>query len=147
MAWWRHQFETFSALLAICAGNSPVTGEFPAQSPVTGALIFSLICVWINGWVDNRQAGDLRHYRYRAHHDVTVMSIMNQNRFWHDRNPWHILGNKTLPETMLPSSVAPCMASTESIEEESACYFWSSYTKQRTNEECCARSRYQGRGT
>ena len=27
--------ETFSALLAICAGNSPVTGEFPAQSPVT----------------------------------------------------------------------------------------------------------------
>ena len=28
---WRHQMETFSALLAICAGNSPVTGEFPAQ--------------------------------------------------------------------------------------------------------------------
>ena len=27
--------ETFSALLAICAGNSPVTGEFPAQRPVT----------------------------------------------------------------------------------------------------------------
>ena len=26
--------ETFSALLAICAGNSPVTGEFPAQRPV-----------------------------------------------------------------------------------------------------------------
>ena len=29
-SWWRHQMETFSALLAICAGNSPVTGEFPA---------------------------------------------------------------------------------------------------------------------
>ena len=27
--------ETFSALLALCAGNSPVTGKFPAQSPVT----------------------------------------------------------------------------------------------------------------
>ena len=27
--WWRHQMETFSVLLAICAGNSPVTGEFP----------------------------------------------------------------------------------------------------------------------
>ena len=27
--------ETFSALLAICAGNSPVPGEFPAQKPVT----------------------------------------------------------------------------------------------------------------
>ena len=35
MAWWRHQMETFSALLALCAGNSPVSGEFPAQRPVT----------------------------------------------------------------------------------------------------------------
>ena len=32
---WRHQMETFSALLTICAGNSPVPGEFPAQRPVT----------------------------------------------------------------------------------------------------------------
>ena len=36
--WWRHQMETFSALLAICAGNSPVTGEFPAQTPVTRSV-------------------------------------------------------------------------------------------------------------
>ena len=33
--WWRHQMETFSVLLAICAENSPVTGEFHAQRPVT----------------------------------------------------------------------------------------------------------------
>ena len=33
--WWRHQMEAFYALLPICAGNSPMTGEFPAQSPVT----------------------------------------------------------------------------------------------------------------
>ena len=33
--WWRHQMETFSTLLALCAGNSLVTGEFPAQRPVT----------------------------------------------------------------------------------------------------------------
>ena len=33
--WWRHQMETFSALLALCAGNSPVSGEFPSQRPVT----------------------------------------------------------------------------------------------------------------
>ena len=32
--WWRHQMETFSALLAFCAGNSPVSGEFPSQRPV-----------------------------------------------------------------------------------------------------------------
>ena len=35
MPWCHHQMETFFALLAICAGNSPVTGEFPAQRPVT----------------------------------------------------------------------------------------------------------------
>ena len=34
-AWWRHQMGTFSALLAICTGSSPVIGEFPAQRPVT----------------------------------------------------------------------------------------------------------------
>ena len=33
--WWRHQMEAFSALLAICAGNSPVPGELPTQRPVT----------------------------------------------------------------------------------------------------------------
>ena len=35
ITWWRHQMETFPALLAICAGKSPVTGEVPAQRPVT----------------------------------------------------------------------------------------------------------------
>ena len=35
ISWWRHQMETFSALLPICAGKSPVPGEFPAQRPVT----------------------------------------------------------------------------------------------------------------
>ena len=34
-SWWRHQMEIFSALLAICAGKSPVPGEFPTQRPVT----------------------------------------------------------------------------------------------------------------
>ena len=58
--------ETFSALLAICARNSPVSGEFPAQGPVTRSFD-----VWINGWVNNREAGDLRCYR--AHYDVIVM--------------------------------------------------------------------------
>ena len=66
--------ETFSTLLALCAGNSPVTGEFPAQMPVTPSLdvwCYLLICIWTNGWVNNRDAGDLR--RYRAHYDVRVM--------------------------------------------------------------------------
>ena len=45
-SWWRHQMETFSALLAICAGNSPVTGEFPAQRPVTRSFdVFFDMCL------------------------------------------------------------------------------------------------------
>ena len=68
--WWRHQMETFSALLAICAGNSPVPVNSPHKGQWRGAL-FSLICVWIDGWVDNREAGDV--IRYCAHYDVIVM--------------------------------------------------------------------------
>ena len=63
--------EEFSTLLAICAGNSPVTGEFPAQRPVTRSFDVSLICARINGCVNNGEAGDLR--RHRAHYDVIVM--------------------------------------------------------------------------
>ena len=36
--WWRHQMEIFSALLALWAGNSPVTGEFPAHRPMTSSF-------------------------------------------------------------------------------------------------------------
>ena len=46
-------------------GNSPYKGQW------RGALMFSLICTRINGWVNNGEAGDLR--RYRANYDVTVM--------------------------------------------------------------------------
>ena len=35
ITWWRRQMETFSALLAICAGSSPTTGDVPAQRSVT----------------------------------------------------------------------------------------------------------------
>ena len=56
-------------------GEFPATGAFPAQRlEWRGALMFSLICVWINGWENNRKAGDLR--RYRAHYDVIVMMTM-----------------------------------------------------------------------
>ena len=58
-SWWRHQMETFSALMALCAGNSTVTGEFSAQRPVTRNF---------------DQAGDLTGYR--VHYDVIVMLIV-----------------------------------------------------------------------
>ena len=63
--------ETFSALLALCAGKSPVTGEFPTQRPVMRDFDVSLICTWINGLVNNRDVGDLG--RYRAHYDIDVI--------------------------------------------------------------------------
>ena len=46
LAWRRNQMETFSALLAICAGNSPASGEFPAQRPVTRSFdVFFDLCL------------------------------------------------------------------------------------------------------
>ena len=66
--------ETFSALLAICAGNSPVPVNSPHKGQWRGALMFSLIYTRINGWVKNVEAGDLR--RHRIHYDVTVMSML-----------------------------------------------------------------------
>ena len=66
--------ETFSALLAICAGNSPVIGAVNSlhKSQWRGALMFSLIGAWINGWVNNGGADDL--IRHRTHYDVTIMA-------------------------------------------------------------------------
>ena len=48
------------------------TGDSPHKGQWRGALMFSLICVWINDWVNNREAGDFR--RYCAHYDVIVMT-------------------------------------------------------------------------
>ena len=60
ITWWHHQMETKnSALLALCAGNSQVTGEFQRG----WALMFSLICIWTNGCANNRDAGDLKRHR------------------------------------------------------------------------------------
>ena len=59
--WWSHQMETFSALLALCVGNSLVPSDF-AVSP---------ICAWTNDWVNNRDAADLRCHR--ADYDATTM--------------------------------------------------------------------------
>ena len=63
--------ETFSALLALCAGNSPVPVNSPHKGQWRGALMFSFIYAWINDWVNNREAGDLR--RLDGHYDVIVM--------------------------------------------------------------------------
>ena len=64
---WRHfpRYWPFLRGIHRSTVNSPHKGQW------RGALMFSLICVWINGWVNNREAGDLR--RYHSHYDVIVM--------------------------------------------------------------------------
>ena len=54
--------------------NSPHKGQW------RGALMFSLICAWIKGWVNNREAGDLR--RHRVHYDVNAMIVKHQAATW-----------------------------------------------------------------
>ena len=60
---------TFSALLALCEGNPPVTGGFSSQRPVTWS--FDVLFDLLNDWAYNLDAGYLR--RQRAHNEVTVM--------------------------------------------------------------------------
>ena len=66
---WKHfpRYRPFVRGIHRSPVNSPHKGQW------RGALMFSLICVWINVWVNNREAGDLR--RYRAHYDVIVMEV------------------------------------------------------------------------
>ena len=73
----RHRIRTHTSSNGnIFRVTDPLSGKSPVNSPHKGqwrgALLFSLICAWINGWVNNNEAGDLR--RDRAHYDVIVMS-------------------------------------------------------------------------
>ena len=89
--------------------RSPVNSSNKSQW--RGALMYSLICAWINAWVNNREAGDLR--RYRAHYDVTVMYKVT-NKSWrgptdcaiHDRCEPCLLGSH--PKSHIITS--PCQS-------------------------------------
>ena len=61
----------------------------PHIGQLRGALMFSLICARINGWVNNREAGDLR--RHRAHYDVTVMNEEEHDDImtWNVKRRWY----------------------------------------------------------
>ena len=75
-----------SASLAIYAGNSPVTGEFPSHRPMTRSFDVFFICAWMNGWINNGEADDLR--RHCAHYDIIVMTYCF---YWHgitQIRPW-----------------------------------------------------------
>ena len=64
---WKHFLSYWPFVRGI--HRSPV--HFPRKGQWRGALIFSFICAWTNGWANNRDAGDLR--RHWVHYDVTVL--------------------------------------------------------------------------
>ena len=81
-SWRRHEIETFSALLAICAGNPPVPGEFPAQRPVTQSfdIFFDLrlnkrLSKQSWGWWFETQSRPLWRHRNEESNADIVLSI------------------------------------------------------------------------
>ena len=89
--------ETFSAFLALCAGNSPVTGEFPSQRPVTRSFEVFFDLRPKKGSANNREAGDLR--RHSSHYDVIVMYSLSEvivhsspkvKAVFHKHDNWYI---------------------------------------------------------
>ena len=72
--------------------RSPVNS--PHEGQCRGALMFSLICAWINGWVNNREAGDLR--RYHAHYDVTKVVLNDTDTMWNVINKLSSKGRRPI---------------------------------------------------
>ena len=71
--WWRRQMQTISALLALCAGNSSVTSDFPSHRPVMQSFgVF--VDVWTNGWANSLDAGDMR--RHSTHYGIIVLGSL-----------------------------------------------------------------------
>ena len=85
--WWCHQMETFSALLALCAGNSPVTGELIAQRPVTRSShvffdlrLFKRLNKQSRGWWFETQSRSLwRHFNEYLVSITKVTTIIKIN--------------------------------------------------------------------
>ena len=65
----------FRATGHVCRDFTGLRWNSPHKGQWRGALIYSLICVWINGCVNNRGAGDFR--RYCAHYDISIMLRIN----------------------------------------------------------------------
>ena len=105
-SWWRHQMETFSALLAICAGNSPI----PAQRPVTRSfdVFFDLRLnkrlskQWWGWWSETLSRPLWRNVHTCAMHIVSI--AIGRHGIWSSLVPamaCRLFGTKPLSETML----------------------------------------------
>ena len=116
VSWWRLQMETFSALLAICAGNSPVTGEFPAKRPVTQSFdVFSDIRLnkrlskqscgchsGITSWSPwpGFQTAPIKYFHYVSFITLYMMTSSNRNIFRVTGPLWgESIGHRWIPLT------------------------------------------------
>ena len=121
--------ESFSALLAFCAGNSPITGEFPAQL-ASNAELWYFLCS--NGWANNRNAGDLG--RHGAHHDVTAtfqwdwiclnISYLYHSYYWISGIiliHWNVECNKQIHREFTGHGWIP---RTKAVDAELWCFLW-----------------------
>ena len=110
ISWWRHQIESFSAFLALGAGNSPVPGEFPAQRPVTRSygVFFDrrpnkrLSKHWWGWWFETPSSPLWRHCNvdYQLH-----PAIRFRTRIPYDWLPTHILWTRTWNGDVLSTAV------------------------------------------
>ena len=70
-SWWRIKWDNFPRYWPSVRGIHRSLMNSSHKGQWRGVLMFSLICPWLNGWVNNCEAGDLR--RHHAHYDVIVM--------------------------------------------------------------------------
>ena len=136
--------ETFSALLAICAGNSPVTGEFPAQRPVTRSfdVLFDLrlnkrLSKQSWGWLFGTPSRPLwRHCNVR---EVPVMAVsVTCPSSQHENN--RTMG---IIEGLVPTMVYPSLTLWGRVAHTWTVIHWLKYWAVA----CSARGRYQNQNT
>ena len=88
--WWRHKMEALSALLALCVGNSPVTGEFPSQRPVTRTFGLSFDLRLTKGlgkqsrrrWFEMPSRSLWRHYNDSI--DISTLAALISSFIFHN---------------------------------------------------------------
>ena len=108
VAWWRHQMETFSALLAIYAGYSPVPGEFPAQRPVTQSFDVFL-GLHLNKRLNKQSSGwwfeTLSHPLWRHSNGFTSLNQWNNSITHRDRHKMTANSQTTFSNAFLNENV------------------------------------------
>ena len=125
-AWWRHLMDTFSVLLALCVGNSPVTGEFPSQMPVTWSFLWSGLIKGLSKqwWFETPSRSLRRHsngkciskclWNNHFHHGPVIPPLTNRGRRATEAlhttftyHPWLAWSVQSLPLLLFMCGAAP----------------------------------------